>query len=142
MFGKRLFTFLVLCNISLADVIDDFYSFNVLDIRQSNFQLERYRGKISLVTNVASECGYTDSHYESFVKMQTIFNQRRNLFNILAFPCNQFGHQEPSVSTSPLPDNNASINKSYLNINNQFYCFMIFPSPFLTFKSGQKKNTR
>ncbi|XP_071438910.1 glutathione peroxidase 7-like isoform X2 [Hetaerina americana] len=50
---------------------------------------------ISLVVNVASECGYTDSHYKALKRLQDIlsFNGK---FNILAFPCNQFGGQEPS----------------------------------------------
>lgn len=35
-------------------------------------------------------------HYEAYVKMQTIFNKHRSIFNVLAFPCNQFGQQEPN----------------------------------------------
>ena len=46
-----------------------------------------------LIVNVASECGYTDKHYKELVELQTKFDNHD--FNILAFPCNQFGQQEP-----------------------------------------------
>ena len=52
--------------------------------------------QVTLVVNVASKCGFTDSHYKGLVKLQ---DQLRStgLFNVFAFPCNQFGHQEPEV---------------------------------------------
>jgi len=43
--------------------------------------------------NVASECGYTDSHYRELVDLQRSYPP--NQFNVLGFPCNQFGKQEP-----------------------------------------------
>lgn len=49
----------------------------------------------TLVTNVASYCGYTDSHYSEYVQLKQEFGDS---LNILAFPCNQFGEQEPEVS--------------------------------------------
>ncbi|XP_060081785.1 glutathione peroxidase 7-like [Ylistrum balloti] len=72
----------------------DFYSFNVTDITGDPVSLERYRGKVSLVVNVASECGFTDDHYKGLVKLQKSY--RGEDFNVLAFPCNQFGAQEPA----------------------------------------------
>uniref|UniRef100_T1JI95 Glutathione peroxidase n=1 Tax=Strigamia maritima TaxID=126957 RepID=T1JI95_STRMM len=74
----------------------DFYSLSAVDIRGNEVSLTKYRGKVSLVTNVASECGYTDSHYKSLVKLHGILN-RHQKFTILAFPCNQFGNQEPAT---------------------------------------------
>lgn len=44
--------------------------------------------------NVASECGYTDLHYRELVSLQEDYHYRG--FNVLAFPCNQFGGQEPA----------------------------------------------
>ncbi|CAF1583002.1 unnamed protein product, partial [Adineta steineri] len=45
---------------------------------------------------VASECSYTDSHYEALVGIQQKLNRgNRNVFQVLAFPSNQFGNQEP-----------------------------------------------
>lgn len=47
--------------------------------------------------NIANGCGYADQHYRSMGRMLDIMSPDR--FNILAFPCNQFGRQEPGTST-------------------------------------------
>ena len=49
--------------------------------------------KVLLIVNVASECGYTDNHYRELNELYNIFKD--DPFAILAFPCNQFGNQEP-----------------------------------------------
>lgn len=46
------------------------------------------------MVNVASECGYTDVNYRELVHLQQDYH--KNGFNVLAFPCNQFGGQEPA----------------------------------------------
>lgn len=46
-----------------------------------------------LIVNVASECGYTDNHYRQLVDLQRSYDKKR--FEVLGFPCNQFGKQEP-----------------------------------------------
>ncbi|XP_063794749.1 glutathione peroxidase 7 [Pseudophryne corroboree] len=71
----------------------DFYSFQLVNIRGKLVTLEKYRGSVSLVVNVASECGFTDGHYKALQKLQRELGPYH--FNVLAFPCNQFGHQEP-----------------------------------------------
>ncbi|MBY6016582.1 glutathione peroxidase [Ferrimonas balearica] len=53
--------------------------------------LEAYRGKVLLVVNTASACGFTPQ-YEGLQKLQNEFGDRG--FSVLAFPCNQFGNQE------------------------------------------------
>ncbi|XP_046850254.1 glutathione peroxidase 1-like isoform X2 [Xenia sp. Carnegie-2017] len=55
--------------------------------------MEIYKGKVLLLVNVASKCGYTDNHYIELVKIQAQFATQG--FTVLGFPCNQFGHQEP-----------------------------------------------
>jgi len=72
----------------------DFYSFQVQDIHGQNISLEKYRGTVSLVVNVASLCGYTDSTYRALKRLQDILGYN-NKFQVLAFPVNQFGDQEP-----------------------------------------------
>ncbi|KAM7161818.1 glutathione peroxidase 7 [Macrochelys suwanniensis] len=72
---------------------NDFYTFKVINIRGKLVSLEKYRGSVSLVVNVASECGFTDSHYKALQKLQRDLGPYH--FNVLAFPCNQFGQQEP-----------------------------------------------
>eukprot|EP00071_Canis_lupus_P025728 XP_022259285.1 glutathione peroxidase 7 [Canis lupus familiaris] len=49
--------------------------------------------QVSLVVNVASACGFTDGHYRSLQQLQRDLGPRH--FTVLAFPCNQFGQQEP-----------------------------------------------
>lgn len=44
--------------------------------------------------NIASGCGYTDSNYKQLVNIQDLYGYRG--FTVLAFPCNQFGAQEPA----------------------------------------------
>ncbi|XP_071490317.1 glutathione peroxidase 7-like [Diadema antillarum] len=73
---------------------DSFYEYTVKSIDGKRVKLEKYRGTPSLVVNVASDCGYTDDHYRNLVELgkDPLFKDR---LNILAFPCNQFGYQEP-----------------------------------------------
>ncbi|KAK7065772.1 Glutathione peroxidase 7 [Halocaridina rubra] len=72
----------------------DFYSHVVKDSSGEDFPLETYRGKVTLVVNVASLCGYTDSTYRALKKLHDILSYG-DFFSVLAFPCNQFGEQEP-----------------------------------------------
>ncbi|KAK7492873.1 hypothetical protein BaRGS_00015820 [Batillaria attramentaria] len=78
-----------------------FYAFSVRDIHGDIVSLDKYKGKVSLVVNVASFCGYTDDHYEKLAKLQDILGPTGK-FNVLAFPCNQFGQQEPGSSEAIL----------------------------------------
>ena len=55
-------------------------------------KLDAYRGKLLLIVNVASKCGFTPQ-YEG---LEALYRARRDQgFVVLGFPCNQFGHQEP-----------------------------------------------
>jgi len=54
--------------------------------------LSAYRGQVLLVVNVASECGFT-AQYAGLQKLQETYADRG--FQVLGFPCNQFGGQEP-----------------------------------------------
>ena len=56
--------------------------------------LAAYQGKVLLVVNVASKCGLTPQ-YAGLQKLYEEFKPRG--FEILAFPCDQFGHQEPGT---------------------------------------------
>lgn len=72
--------------------MSDIYQFNVKDINGNEQSLEQYRGKLLLIVNVASKCGFTPQ-YEG---LEQIYREYKNRdFEILAFPCNQFGGQEP-----------------------------------------------
>ncbi|MFV1978659.1 MAG: glutathione peroxidase, partial [Myxococcota bacterium] len=54
--------------------------------------LSRYRGEVLLIVNTASECGYTPQ----YAGLQTLYERyRESKFNVLGFPSNDFGQQEP-----------------------------------------------
>ena len=68
------------------------YEFSVKDIDGSEVDLGSYKGKVILIVNVASACGFTPQ-YEG---LQDLFERYKDKgLEILAFPCNQFGLQEP-----------------------------------------------
>ncbi|XP_069794799.1 glutathione peroxidase 7 [Narcine bancroftii] len=73
----------------------DFYTFKGVNIRGKLISLEKYRGSVSLAINVASECGFTESNYKDLQQLQRELGPMH--FNVLGFPCNQFGNQEPGT---------------------------------------------
>jgi glutathione peroxidase len=72
-----------------------FYDFEAKNIKGETISMSQYKGKVVLVVNVASECGFT-SQYEGLEKLYETYKEQG--FEILAFPCNQFGNQEPGSS--------------------------------------------
>ncbi|OMO90689.1 Glutathione peroxidase [Corchorus olitorius] len=69
------------------------YDFTVKDIDGKNVSLSKFKGKVLLIVNVASKCGLTTSNYS---ELSHVYEKYKNQgFEILAFPCNQFGGQEP-----------------------------------------------
>ncbi|KAL3652744.1 Glutathione peroxidase 2 [Castilleja foliolosa] len=72
------------------------YDFTVKDIHGNDVPLSNYRGKVLLVVNVASKCGLTSSNYK---ELNILYEKYKDQgFEILAFPCNQFGLQEPGTN--------------------------------------------
>lgn len=72
-----------------------FYDFNANSITGEKISMSHYKGKVILVVNVASECGFT-LQYEGLEKLYQTYKEEG--FEILAFPCNQFGGQEPGTA--------------------------------------------
>ena len=68
------------------------YDFSVIDINGQTQSLKKYEGKTLLIVNVASKCGFTSQYTE----LEQIYKEYKDSgLEILAFPCNQFGAQEP-----------------------------------------------
>ncbi|KAM7217879.1 Thioredoxin-like fold [Rhypophila decipiens] len=75
-----------------------FYDFKPLDKRGNEVDLASYKGKVVLVVNTASKCGFTPQ-YAGLEKLYKSIRERHgdDSFVILGFPCNQFGSQEPGT---------------------------------------------
>ena len=68
------------------------YDFSARDIEGREVPLERFRGKVLLVVNTASECGFT----KQYAGLEKLYDELAGRgFAVLGFPCNQFGGQEP-----------------------------------------------
>ena len=70
---------------------ESFYDFKANDINGKEVSMSSYEGKVVLIVNVASGCGFTPQ-YEG---LQKLYDEHKEQgLEILAFPCNQFGEQE------------------------------------------------
>ena len=68
------------------------YDIEVTTIDGRPETLARYRGRTLLIVNVASKCGFTPQ-YKGLEQLHRSYHDRG--FDVLGFPCDQFGHQEP-----------------------------------------------
>lgn len=68
------------------------YQFKVETMQGTEISLETYKGKVLLIVNTASECGFTPQ-LKDLEELRVMFQDQP--FEILAFPSNDFGQQEP-----------------------------------------------
>lgn len=68
------------------------YDLTVKKRNGEDFSLEELKGKVFLVVNTATGCGFTPQ-YEGIEKLYETYHEQG--FEVLDFPCNQFGHQAP-----------------------------------------------
>ena len=109
MFNKFIFTVLILTSVQLFaqekpnlkndkkgnESMDNINGITVLDMNKKEVNLSDYKGKVLLIVNVASECGNTPQ----YAGLEDIYKKYHpEGFEILAFPCNDFGGQEPGTN--------------------------------------------
>ncbi|MDG1202959.1 MAG: glutathione peroxidase [SAR86 cluster bacterium] len=90
------------------------YDVEVKDINLETINMDLYRGKILLIVNVASACGFTPQ----YKGLQEIYDKYKDKgFEILAFPCNQFGAQESGTNNeiAEFCDNNFNVTFKLFN---------------------------
>ena len=85
----------VLClQVLSAHAADSIYTVPLKDIDGKSTTLKPYQGKVMLIVNVASKCGYTPQYKE----LQAVYEKYKDQgLVVLGMPCNQFGQQEPGT---------------------------------------------
>ena len=92
---KKLITSIMLIMAATAVMAqDNIYSFKVKDDKGAEVSLEQYKGKVLLIVNTATRCGFTPQ-YKDLEAIYEKYNEQG--FEILDFPCNQFGGQAPGT---------------------------------------------
>ena len=75
----------------------DLFDFDARTLDGTEQPLDAYRGKVVLIVNTASQCGFTPQ-YEGLQKLYDQYQDKG--LEILGFPCNHFGQQEPGDETA------------------------------------------
>jgi len=81
--------------LNAGDTMKHFYDFEAKNIQGETIAMSNYKDKVLLIVNVASERGFTPQ-YEGLEKLYQAYKGQG--FQILGFPCNQFGKQEPGTA--------------------------------------------
>ncbi|MBQ7247155.1 MAG: glutathione peroxidase [Lachnospiraceae bacterium] len=71
------------------------YDYSVKDMKGNDVSMEEYRGKVLLIVNTATGCGFTPQ-YDGLQKLYETYQEKG--LEILDFPCNQFANQAPGTN--------------------------------------------
>lgn len=85
----------LLLNLNLEQSSMTVYDFTVKDISGNDICLKDYDGKVLLIVNTATECGFTPQ-YKDLQDLYLKYGDKG--FEVLDFPCNQFGNQAPGTN--------------------------------------------
>ncbi|XP_068143372.1 uncharacterized protein Gtpx isoform X1 [Drosophila tropicalis] len=95
------------------------YEFTVKDTHGNDVSLEKYKGKVLLVVNIASKCGLTKNNYKKLTDLKEKYGERGLV--ILNFPCNQFNSQMPEADGEAmvchLRDSKADIGELFAKVD-------------------------
>lgn len=111
------------------------YNFNIKDINGKTVSMNQYKGKVLLIVNTATGCGFTPQ-YEGLQKLYDTYKDKE--FEVLDFPCNQFGNQAPG-------SNDEIVNFCTLKYNTTFQTFAkidvngVKEDPLYTYLKENKK---
>ena len=82
-------------NSNVAQAPESVHHFTMRSIKDENISLKSFKNKVLLVVNVASKCGLT----KQYTELETLYRKHHSKgFEILAFPANNFGGQEPGTN--------------------------------------------
>ena len=91
---KFIATMMLIMAVAAVSAQDNIYSFKVKNDKGEEVSLEQYKGKVLLIVNTATRCGFTPQ-YKDLEAIYEKYNEQG--FEILDFPCNQFGGQAPGT---------------------------------------------
>ncbi len=96
------------------------YDFDFVDIGGTLTSISRFKNKYLLIVNVASECGFTNQYQQ----LQELYDVYKEKLEIIGFPCNDFGGQEPDgeENIKTFCEKNYGVNfplSSKINIQNE-----------------------
>lgn len=99
------------------------YDFKVKDTKGEEVSLDKYKGNVVLVVNIASQCGLTKNNYKKMTELKNLYEDKG--LKILSFPCNQFGGQMPEADGEEmvchLKSANADVGDVFEKVNSQKY---------------------
>lgn len=99
---NRIITIALLLMVTLAGmaqtktkIMKTVYDFSLKDKKDNDVSLSQYKGKVLLIVNTATGCGFTPQYED----LETMYHRLKDKgLEILDIPCNQFGHQAPALT--------------------------------------------